>query len=66
MEHKFIVDMSHVTGEIQLDHICICDGSYIDVYKFFWPNLVTKDEQGVKNQFKGINLFHSPEPSKRL
>ena len=27
---------------------------------------MSKGEQGVKNQFKGINLLISPEPSKQL
>ena len=60
--------------KIRLDHYCIGDGSYIDVHKFFLGIILataqipgmSKDEQGVKNQFKGMSFLISPEPLKQL
>ena len=57
--------------QIQLDHFCIGDESYIDVYLgLIWATAKipgqSKGEQGVKNQLRGLNVLNSPEPLKQL
>ena len=50
--------------KIQLDHYCIGDGSYIDVYKSYKSNLATdiipgmrKGEQGVNKRYKSAQQY---------
>ena len=53
--------------KIQLYHYCIGNGSYIGLILATAkiPGM-SKGEQGVKNQFKGISFLISPEPLKQL